>query len=231
MGLSDCISSSRGFKDQQMRCSVRLTRVVYLLVSIPMGLAKPSSKLNTPDRILAAASTLFYRHSFRSVPVDTIAQHAGLTKMTVYQHFGSKEEILIASLRLRLQKREDALDVRLALLDPTDALLGIFDWLAERVVEADFYGCAFVKATNELAADIPRVRSIARECKEAMQKRLNALAEAAGLMNTEEVAEELAVLFEGAQVLSVVQGTAHPVAIARRAALGVIARAKEVQTN
>jgi AcrR family transcriptional regulator len=196
-----------------------------------MGTTTPFNKLTTPDRILAAASTLFYRHSFRSVPVDTIAQYAGLTKMTVYQHFGSKEEILIASLRLRLQKREQALDARLASLDPTDALLGIFNWLAERVAEADFYGCAFVKAANELAAEVPQVRSIARECKDAMQKRLKALAEAAGLEGPRAVAEEIAVLFEGAQVLSVVQGTAQPVAIARRAALAVIARAKQVQVN
>src|SRR5436305_10867155 len=51
------------------------------------------------DRILAAASELFYRHGIRAVGVEAIAEAAGTNKMTLYRHFSSKDELVAEYLR------------------------------------------------------------------------------------------------------------------------------------
>ena len=53
------------------------------------------------DRILAVAEDLFYRHGIRAVGVDAIAEAAGTNKMTLYRHFGSKDDLVAAYLRQR----------------------------------------------------------------------------------------------------------------------------------
>src|ERR1700733_3403934 len=50
-------------------------------------------------RILAAARDLFHRRGLRGVGVDTIAEAAGTNKMTLYRHFESKDELIVAYLR------------------------------------------------------------------------------------------------------------------------------------
>src|SRR3954453_1990874 len=51
------------------------------------------------ERILDAASELFYRHGIRGVGVDAIAEAADSNKMTLYRHFASKDELVVECLR------------------------------------------------------------------------------------------------------------------------------------
>lgn len=177
----------------------------------------------TPDRILQAAANLFATDAYANISVDQIAEKAGLTKMTVYQHFKSKDKLLMECLRMRLERREAKLDQFFANLGrDKDPLLAIFDWLEEWLDPKNFRGCAFIKAVNELSAAVPDVVAIATEAKRKVRERITSLAKASGRANSRELGRELALLFEGAQSLALVEGSAQPAKVARRIAHAIL---------
>jgi len=105
------------------------------------------------DRILDTASKLFYQKGIRATGVDRIAADSGMTKMTLYACFGSKEELVRAYLARRdVRWREwfkGAVE-RHPHRDPSRRPLAIFDALAERLADPGFRGCAFINAMAEL---------------------------------------------------------------------------------
>lgn len=184
--------------------------------------AQPS----TSQKIILAAADLFYRENFGDVTVDAIARQAGITKMTVYQYFSSKEGILLECLRFRLNRRESTLDAWLEGDQPSAAvLLGLFDWLEASIKRGEFRGCAFLKSLNELSESLPEVRKIALEAKTLLRKRVISVARGTGISEPTMVGEEIAVLMEGAQALSAVEQSTRPLIAARRAAAKLISSA------
>src|SRR5436853_7899521 len=89
------------------------------------------ANLQTPprDRILAAASELFYRHGIRAVGVEAIAEAAGTNKMTLYRHFSSKDELVAEYLR-RLAADAGHFWDELASAHPRDPRAQLTGWLA-----------------------------------------------------------------------------------------------------
>lgn len=176
-------------------------------------------RLATSSRIVTTAADLFAGHAYADVSVDHIARQSGITKMTLYQYFRSKDELALECLRMRLEKREVRLDKFLAALNPkADPLLAIFDSLEDRLDPKHFKGCSFVKAVNELSAVLPEVREIAFEAKQKIRQRLTTLARRTGRKNPERLGQELALLFEGAQSLAQIEGSARPARVAKRIA-------------
>src|SRR5260370_15753595 len=106
----------------------------------------------TRIRILKSASRLFYRKGVRAVSMDDVAHAAGVTKMTVYQHFRSKKVLLIDSLRARQEERQESLARYIAgtaHLPPVERLGSIFDWLYEYWTRGDWRGCPLLEAPAE----------------------------------------------------------------------------------
>ncbi len=182
-----------------------------------------ATKHATSERILTAAAHLFAANAYSEISVDEIAREAGLTKVTIYQHFGSKEKLFLECLRMRLARREAMLDRFIEQLPAaSDPLLALFDWLETWLDPKNFKGCAFVKAVNELAAAMPEVCRIAADAKEAMRDRFTTLAKASGRPHAADLGQELALLFEGAQSLALIESSARPARIARRIAQGLL---------
>jgi len=153
------------------------------------------------------------------VSVDDIARQAGLTKMTVYQHFKSKEQLFLECLETRLCRREALLDAFFANLAPQeDVLLALFDWLEDWTKPGKFKGCAFVKAVNELSNVIPQVCEVAFEAKQRMKQRIIQLVEISGRPQPALLGEQIALLVEGAQSLALIEGSTRPVQVARQLA-------------
>lgn len=173
----------------------------------------------TPERIVNAAAELFSSSAYADVSVERIAEQAGITKMTLYQYFRSKDELALESLRMRLERREERLDKFLAEIERgANPLLAIFDWLEGWLDPARFKGCTFVKAMNELSAVLPEVRPIAFEAKQKIRKRFTRLAKDTGSAHPKELGQELALLFEGAQTLGFIEGSTEPARVAKRIA-------------
>ena len=154
------------------------------------------------ERILTAASTLFYEQGIRAVGVDTIAAAADVTKKTLYDRFGSKDRLIAAYLERRNRVWHAFLDEQLAARGPEtpeEVILALFaaltDWLA-----GSRNGCGFINASVELAApDHPAMPVIVGQ-KQWMRSEFEAQATLAGLADPGELADRLLLLHEGALV-------------------------------
>jgi AcrR family transcriptional regulator len=178
------------------------------------------------ERLLGAAAELFYREGIRAVGVDTVVDRAGVAKMTLYNNFGSKDELVAAYLRARDERwrawLEEASEGRST---PQERLLAVFDAL-ESWIEGeggDFRGCAFINATTEIADPNHPARVVAREHKEWMREHFVKLASEAGARDPEELADQFVILFEGAIVTAVTRGDTEPTRKARAAAESLLA--------
>src|SRR5215213_3650662 len=103
-------------------------------------------------RILAVAGDLFYRHGIRAVGVDAIAEAAATNKMTLYRHFGSKDE-LIAAYVTELAKEGDEVWEALARDYPGDPTAQLDGWVrhCEKVLtDGGERGCAVANAAVEM---------------------------------------------------------------------------------
>ena len=132
-------------------------------------------------RLLATASELFYSRGIHAVGVDLIAEQAGTTKKTLYDRFGSKDNLVALYLRTRFERWQAFVEERLAPVAPGRArLLAAFDVLDEWLT-ANTCGCAFVNANAEIGrSDHPGVAVIRAE-KQWMRDRYEELATEAGL--------------------------------------------------
>jgi len=186
-------------------------------VYLPVSMTSTPIKTFTTQRIIESAANLFLTRGFGSVSMDTIAATAKITKVTVYQHFNSKEDLFLQCLRWRLKTREEQLDARCTRkLDSAAQIMEVFDWMAEKASRGDFYGCAFLKATNEMACTLPEVRAIALESKNLLRRRMVASLRAAGLQDANAMGHTFALLLEGAQALSVIEQSQRPFKAAKR---------------
>ena len=111
----------------------------------------------TRERILQAAGRLFYREGIRPVAMDSVAAAAGVTKPTLYYHFDSKENLVVAYLAHSSQHARASLlkAVSLRQASPMERVLGTFDDLEARLSHEKFRGCPFINAAAELAASEP----------------------------------------------------------------------------
>ncbi len=177
------------------------------------------------ERILGAASVLFYERGIRTVGVDAIAAAAEVTKKTLYDRFGSKDKLIAAYLERRNRVWHAFLDDQLAELrpeTPEDVILVLFtaltDWMAE-----SRRGCGFINASVELAApDHPAMPVIVAQ-KRWMRAEFVAQAELAGLANAGELADRLLLLHEGALVCFRVAAMENASEVAQRAAADLLA--------
>ncbi|MFI6696616.1 TetR/AcrR family transcriptional regulator [Streptomyces sp. NPDC050433] len=103
-------------------------------------------------RALDAASRLFYEHGIHAVGVDRIAAEAGVTKKTLYDRFGSKEQIVVEYLAGRDERWRAFLDERLAAAPPSPAehVLAVFDASRAWAEANGARGCSMVNAHAEI---------------------------------------------------------------------------------
>jgi AcrR family transcriptional regulator len=187
----------------------------------------PEAATLTPagERILTAASTLFYEQGIRTVGVDTIAEVAEVTKKTLYDRFGSKDRLIAAYLERRNRVWHEFLDQQLAAREPStpeEVILALFaaltDWVA-----GSRNGCGFINASVELAApDHPAMPVIVGQ-KQWMRSEFEAQATLGGLADPGELADRLLLLHEGALVSFRVAAMEHAPEVAYRAAADVLA--------
>jgi len=159
------------------------------------------------ERILETAERLFYRDGYRAVGVDTIIAESGVAKMTLYRHFGSKDELIAAFLeRANHQLLEWIEGLITPQADPAAALVAVFEGVAKLASSPECLGCAFVGAAAEFPEPEHPGHRVALGHKRAVAARLRELAEAAGATDPDELAEELLLVMDGAWSASRVFG-------------------------
>ena len=179
--------------------------------------------LRPRERILLAARDLFHRHGIRGVGVETIAEAAGTNKMTLYRHFDSKDDLILAYLRgIAVEVDEMWRDIERE--HPGDMQGQLKAWLvcAEECVTSDERGCDLANAAVELTEDGHPARRLIEELKTEQRNRLAGLCRAAGIAQPEVLADTLTLLFDGARVSRQAAGSKGPSAIFIRTAEKVI---------
>ena len=183
-----------------------------------------TGKLRPRDRIVTTARDMFHQHGFRTVGVEAIAEAAGTNKMTLYRHFGSKDELIVECLKSVATESEaqwralEALHVG----DPRGHLRA-WVWQCADCVLADGRGCSLANAAVELTeADHP-ARKLIEQCKSGYRDRLVALCRAADIAQAENLADALSLLLEGARVSRQRVGAEGPSAKFVRTAEAMIA--------
>ncbi|KIH96531.1 transcriptional regulator [Streptomonospora alba] len=148
-------------------------------------------------RILDAAGGLFYREGINAVGVALVSDTAGVTKKTLYDRFGSKDELVVHYLRRRHENWWAHLDERLAAAAAPRTLALMDAYLSHPELDVA-RGCAFINAAAELPPGHAGWRVI-REHKEAVRARLAELiAEDAPGADAGDLAEHVFLLLEGA---------------------------------
>ena len=154
--------------------------------------------------ILDAASELFYAEGIHAVGVDTIAAHAGVTKKTLYDRFGSKAHLVAAYLDERDRAWRDVLSPRLAAAgtDPEARLRALFEASAEWSAERGPRGCAVINAHAEISDPEHPATAVMLRQKRWMRDRFADIARDAGARDPEALARGLFLAHEGALAAS-----------------------------
>ncbi len=182
-------------------------------------------RLSARERLLAAATELFYADGINTVGIDRVIEHAGVAKASLYDCFGSKEELVRSYLEARRVARQVRIDERLAQFDrPEDKILSIFDLLGELASRPDYRGCAFVRASAG-ANSSDKVKSVCNESRAFILTRFTDLCRAAGSSDPELLGKQLVLLYDGAAISAYMDGNQNAVATARTLAAQLLSGA------
>jgi len=168
------------------------------------------------ERVLGAAYDLFCRHGTRAVGIDRIVAESGVAKMTMYRHFRSKNQLILAVLERRGQLWTEGWvqrEVARRATEPADQLLAIFDIFDEWFREPGFEGCTFVNVLLEITDHQSPIHLASRRHLLAIRTFVRGLAEAAGVADPEMFAGQWHILMKG----SIVAAGEGDVDAARRA--------------
>jgi len=186
-----------------------------------MKRTKPTSKAR--QRILETADRLFYEEGFRAVGIDRIIAEAGVAKATLYVHFPSKDDLILAVLEHRERVTTEFFRTSMERNGKAKGPLGpFFAALKEWFESPGFRGCAFQNATVELADSAHPGTEYSRGFKRRFSESLRGLIEESVGVKVAKLAPAVFLLVEGAIVTAAIQGKPDAVEVARDAACRLI---------
>ena len=160
------------------------------------------------DDLIDAAMRVFYKRGFHASSLDDIQKEGGISRPTLYNHFKSKDELIVAAMR----RRDEIFRNRLMKFaeskgkTPRERLEAVFDFHEEWFTGDEFCGCMFINASAEFSSADSAPRRIAAEHKREIVRYLRELCQTAGCSDPEIAAEQLNILIEGAIVSARVVG-------------------------
>ena len=160
------------------------------------------------DHLIEVAAELFNRLGYHAAGIDRVIAEAGIAKTTLYRHFKSKDELIVAVLqRIDEEYRNNIRQTVNSLAEePKQKLLATFDYLEGWFENEDFYGCPFMSAAGEYADHTHPVFQQAMLHKRLVIAYFEELARAAELDEPQRVAEEINLLHEGATAVAQING-------------------------
>ena len=156
------------------------------------------------EQLINTAIELFREHGYHGTGIDKIVEKAGVSKKTLYTHFRSKEELLIAALRHYdgLFRNNFMRHVDSLAKTPQEKLLAIFDVAEGWFSQKKFFGCMFINVIGEYSEKDSPIRDICKQFKSLMRNYIRDLCAQTGAEEPDILADKMALLFEGAVVTS-----------------------------
>lgn len=215
-----------GMEDGQTNLFGMETAMVHDKPNCPACEAEARARPNQGPgtRLLEAASRLFCREGIHATGIDRILAEAGVAKMTLYKHFGSKEGLVAAVLEMEGRQWRDWVfaEVTRRATTPAGRLEALFDVLADWFGQEHFYGCAFINAVAEHNKDDPRIRSLALAHKKAFLAFVESLCVQLGSRDPGALAHRIGLIIDGAIVVAMITRSAEAATTARETVLALV---------
>jgi AcrR family transcriptional regulator len=192
-------------------------------------MAKKKSQSSARQRIIETAERLFYAEGVRAVGIDRIIAEAEVAKMTLYNHFQSKDDLILAVLHYRDEKINGFFEsaVERYAEQGMDRLSAFFAALDEWFRSKGFRGCAFINAVVELAdADHPAAAFSAKH-KEIFHQMINDIVTEQYGTKAKAFVPAVCLMVEGAIVTAVMEGNPNSASVAKQAALTLVTSADD----
>jgi AcrR family transcriptional regulator len=188
---------------------------------------RPSAR----ERLLAAANELFYNEGVHTVGIDRVIEQAGVAKASLYNTFGSKDELVRAYLQTRhasvtqlIMRAVDRYDT------PRERLLAVFEGQGELFAQPGYHGCAFARASAESHPGDPAEQA-AEGYRGWVRALLTELAGQAGAPEPAVLARQLHLLFDGSGQSARMDHDPAAAAVARTAAATLLDAALATRTT
>ena len=181
------------------------------------------------QRLLEASYELFSRQGINAVGIDRIVAEAGVAKMTLYRHFSSKEQLVLAFLQMRERRWTHEWlqgEIERRAQEPAERLLATFDALSDWFARRDFEGCPFLRTLLEVSRG-SAIHDAAIVHLATVRALLAAYARQAGAADPEDLSRNLELLMLGA-IASASKGDRAAARRARPIAQALVARAVSV---
>lgn len=166
------------------------------------------------DRILDAATRRYYAEGIRAISADRLIAEAGVSKVTFYRHFPTKDDLITAYLLQEVTRAEDLLTQKRAELagDPASVLRAYAEWVGALACAPGFRGCPFINAAAELSQpDHPGHRVVVNHRDWLIGQAVELLTEL-GVSDAHAKAQQIVMLRDGAMVAGYVGRTPQLVA-------------------
>lgn len=182
---------------------------------------------NKRDELVRKALDVFYRDGFNVTGMDKLVAETGISKTSMYKHFRTKNEIILAVLRLRDELFRNWFCRRVEEIaeTPQDRLLAIFDVLLEWFTSKEFKGCMFIKAVSEFQDPEDPIHIQSATHKQMLLEFAEDIAVQANVADPGALARQLMILKEGAIIVAVMQGNADAAIVSKAAASVLIKNA------
>lgn len=167
---------------------------------------------STPkEKLFQKAARLFYQHGYRAIGVDTIAAESGIGKMTLYRHYPSKDDLIVAYLKDSNELFWKNFErITKAAPTPREKLLAFFESLQDYANTSACYGCPFLNVATEYPETDYPGHQIALEHKQSVRAKFRELAKNAGAHEPSVLADQLFLLMDGAYMASRMFGAKNP---------------------
>jgi AcrR family transcriptional regulator len=183
---------------------------------VASAVAIPQAKPDARERILDTAYELFSRRGIRDVGIDEVIERAGVAKATLYRHFPSKDDLVIAFLECREERWTLAwveAEAKRRGNTPEEQLLAIFELFDEWFQRADFEACSFINVLLELGP-AHRAGQASVQHLASIRSIVARLAEEAGLRDSASFAHSWHILMKGS-IVAAAEGDAEAAKRAR----------------
>lgn len=164
----------------------------------------PSDRQLAGEKVLKSAADLFYRKGIRAVGVEEVVAEAGVSKISLYRAYESKDDLILAYLRERnlafWRNWDDMFDRYRA--DPREQLRRIMTYVADRTTRSGYRGCPFINYSAEFSDRNHPGHEEAQANKRAMRRRFRDIAKRLGAPHPQRLGDSLLLLVEGAYAIS-----------------------------
>ncbi|WP_262694631.1 TetR/AcrR family transcriptional regulator [Kordiimonas aquimaris] len=186
------------------------------------------------EKLIDTAIMLFMENGFHSTGINLILEKSGVAKKTLYNHFKSKDDLIVAALEKHsgLFSTRFSQEVENLATEPSEQLVAIYDVAHAWFSESNFFGCIFVNAVGEFADRESSIRKVCMDYKSEMRDYICDLCRRAHLPDPEKTSSQLALILEGSISTAQVSGNPDAAKTAKDTALVIIEKAiAEVAPN